>query len=186
MDSIKAFNNLLIIKRILDTLHIVSWLDCGTALGAYRENSFISHDIDIDIGVFGEDDAHIPKIVDALNKEKLDYLHVKEHPCGKGKQISGIINGVPFDIYFFYLKGKERCRLFFDESNGGVKYIPCIFPSYLFDNLSEIDFMDYGVMFNLPNPTDEYLTLNYGDWRTPQKNFHWQTDFKCMDMEYKI
>jgi len=186
LNLIEAFNDLLILKKILDGLSVTFWLDCGTALGAYRQNAFISHDIDIDIGVLGEDDKKIPEIVKALQKESLNYLHVKEHPCGRGKQISGILGTIPFDIYFYYKRGDERMRLFFDESNGKTNYIPCIFPSRLFEKFERIDFMDYGVEFNLPSPVDKFLECNYGDWRTPQKNFHWQTDFKCMDMGYKI
>jgi hypothetical protein len=186
MDKIQALSNLLIFKDIFDKLGIMFWLDNGTALGAYRDNSFIDDDIDIDMGILSEDIDKLPELVEMIKDQELKYFHLKEHPCGQGKQISGILHGIPFDIYIYYKRGENRLRLFFDEYFGSVKYIPCIIPGRFYNKFEQVDFMDYGVLFNLPSPIDEYLTCNYGNWKVRQPSFDWHTDFKCMDMSYPI
>jgi hypothetical protein len=42
------------IKEVLDHHNIEFWLDCGTLLGAVRENKFISWENDLDFGVMSE------------------------------------------------------------------------------------------------------------------------------------
>lgn len=186
MDNVRALTNLLTFKKIFDDLGIVFWLDNGTALGAYREDGFIEGDIDIDLGMLSEDVGKLEALVEKIKEQGLDYFHLKEHPSGEGKQISGILNKIPFDIYIYYKRGDMRLRLFFDEYFGKINYIPCLLPNRFFEKFEEIDFMDYGVKFNLPSPIEEYLECNYGNWKVKQPGFDWHTDFKCMDMGYKI
>lgn len=189
MNKVKAFNNLLTLKSIFDNLRVIFWLEGGTALGAYRENSFLKTDFDVDVGMYGEDDDRIPQIVQALKDSGIQYLHFKEHPCGEGKQISVVRNSIPIDIYIYYKRINIRWRLMFDyDITGCVKFIPCILPTYLFDNLIKINFMDYGEEFNLPYPTEEYLERQYGNWKEDKTKdqFHWQTDYRCMDMGFQI
>ena len=89
----------------------------------------------------------------------------------------------------YYKRDDKYFRVMFDyDICGTVRFIPCVLPARLFDTLDTIDFMDYGVNFNLPHPTEEYLTLQYGDYKTnkTKDEFHWQTDYKCMDMNFPI
>ena len=189
MNPVKAFNNLLSVKNVFDALGMYFWLDGGTCLGAYKENGFLESDFDVDVGIFGEDDKKVPQIIEDLKKEGFGYFHLKEHPCGEGKQISCIKHGISLDIFFYYRRANKRWRLMFDfEMMGTVRYIPCVLPASLFDKFEVIDFMDYGVKFNMPSPTTEYLGRQYGDWRInkTKDEFHWQSDYKCMDMDFEI
>jgi tetratricopeptide (TPR) repeat protein len=52
-------------KDVLDKNNISFFLFCGTALGAYRENTFIQHDLDIDLGVLGDDILKVKNIKDS-------------------------------------------------------------------------------------------------------------------------
>ena len=189
MNQHKAFNHLLIIKKIFDNLGIIFWLEGGTALGAYRQNSFMDSDFDVDIGMFGSGDKRFPEITEALKEEGFGFFHIKEHPCGEGKQISCVKDGIPLDIFVYYKRGEKRWRLMFDHHpTGAVRYIPCVLPSCFFNVFAKIDFMDYGVEFNLPYSTEGYLVKQYGNWRKDKTKdeFHWQTDYKCMDMSFEI
>ncbi len=187
MNHVKAFNNLIAVKKVFDKLGIVFWLDGGTCLGAYRENSFLVSDFDLDVGMFGEDDKKFPQIIQGLKDEEFHYFHIKEHPCGEGKQISCVRHNISLDIFVYYRRNNKRWRLLFDfDILRTVRYIPCVLPQNVFCTLTTIDFMDYGETFNLPHI--EYLRLQYGDWRKDKTKgeFHWQSDYKCMDMSFEI
>lgn len=189
MNCLKAFNILLSYKRIFDKLNITFWLDGGTCLGAYRDNNFPDGDFDVDVGIYGEDAEKIPQIVEAMREDGFSHFHIKEHPSGIGKQISSIKDGIPNDVFVYFLRGDKRFRVMFDISPlRTVRYIPCVLPRYIFDSFKHIDFMDYGVEFNVPERTGEYLERQYGDWRTNKTNreFHWQTDYGCMDMAFEV
>jgi hypothetical protein len=189
VNTVKALNILLDLKKVMDNLQIPFWLDGGTLLGAYRENQFMDTDFDVDIGMFGEDDKYCYGIMEQLEYKGFSNFHFKQHPCGEGKQISFIKDGIPGDIFIYYKRGFKRFRVMFDITPyRTVKFIPCVFPGALFDSFAEIDFMDYGVKFNMPFPTNEYLQEQYGDWKTDKSKdqFHWQTDYKSMDMSFEI
>jgi len=53
------------VKTTLDDANITFWLDVGTLLGAVRDNRFIEHDHDIDIGFWFRD---IKKVEEELKK----------------------------------------------------------------------------------------------------------------------
>jgi hypothetical protein len=189
MNTVKALNILLELKKTFDNLGIIFWLDGGTLLGAYRENGFMDSDFDVDIGMLGDDDTHIADIIGNLKEKGFDHFHLKQHPCGEGKQISFVKDGIPGDIFIYYKRGDRRFRVMFDiDRCGTVKFIPCLYPASIFENYQKIDFMDYGIEFNMPSPVEEYLTLQYGDWKTDKSKdeFHWQTDYKSMDMSFPI
>lgn len=187
MNPVKALNILLCIKRVFDKNQVPFWLDGGVCLGAVRQNSFLECDFDVDVGFLSEHDHKIPVLVEGLQNEGFNHFHVKEHPCGQGKQISSIKDGIGVDMFIYYPREDKRWRLMFDiEPLRTVRFIPCIYPAYLFEKeLKKIDFMDYGVDFYLPHDPEEYLKLQYGDWQK-DKPFRWQTDYKSMDMDFEI
>lgn len=189
LNTVKALTILLDLKTVLDKLGVVFWLDGGTLLGACRENGFMASDFDIDVGIKGEDDDKLHVIREALQERGFGYFHLKEHPCGEGKQLSWVKDGIPGDIFVYYSRDGVRFRVMFDITpHGTVRYIPCVTPARFFERLQKIDFMDYGVEFNMPSPVEEYLECQYGDWKTDKSKsqFHWQTDYKSMDMGFII
>ena len=54
--------------NLLKNNGITSWLDCGTLLGAIRNNDFIKHDTDIDISTFED---NYENILDLVNNDDL-------------------------------------------------------------------------------------------------------------------
>jgi len=188
LNTVKALTILLDLKKVLDAVGVMFWLDGGTLLGAYRENGFMESDFDIDVGILGEDDQHLLSIREGLSELGFGSFHLKEHPCGN-KQLSWVKDGIPGDIFCYYKRDSVRFRVMFDITpNRTVRFIPCVYPSYIFDKFGTIDFMDYGVEFLMPSPVEEYLERQYGDWKTDKSpgEFHWQTDYKSMDRGFII
>lgn len=185
MNVVKAYNNLLSLKTIFDSLGIKFWLDEGTALGAWRGNNFIEGDGDIDVGFFSESVHLMPQIIKALQDDGWSYFHLNEHPSGEGKQLSCIRHGVSVDISVYYLRDDKRWRCMFDRPpDKEVRYFACVYPKEIFDNLQEVDFIDNGVNFLVP--PKEFLRLQYGEWEIPNPNFRWQWDYKSMDLQWEF
>src|SRR3989344_3817304 len=68
MDKQKAIHALKDITKILNRYNIPLWLDCGTLLGAVRENRIIPWDDDVDLGVF----------IDKINKKTIKKTLAKQ------------------------------------------------------------------------------------------------------------
>lgn len=153
-----AKNLLLDVKEILDKNNIDFILVFGTLLGAYRENNFIEHDTDIDIGIVGENDIEkIKKIL--LSGGFLD----KGIKLIYGREFSLCRDNIYIDIYPFIKDGDGyRSKLGWQ-----VNY-----------RLSEEDFpfqkINFlGENFLTVNEIEKYLIHRYGsDWKQPIKNKH--------------
>lgn len=144
----------------------------GTLLGIVRENGFLKHDYDIDVGVMGEQiDLHVlertlkkdPRFrCDALDeqvifsRDKDGKLSVALRPVFMKVSHQG---GIHLDIFVHYT----------DEN-------VCWHASPLFrwDN-SVFDLVQYTLADTKvlgPADADRYLTENYGDWRVPKVDFN--------------
>ena len=142
----------------------------GTFLGLHREGGFLSHDYDIDLGINAED-IEIDALLSKLRKShdftigKLDYHY---EVLGNGSQRTlrtrlSIIklvhkNGLQIDLFIHYT---ENGRCWHGSSIHRWENTPF--------KLVEREFE--GVMVLAPENADRYLTENYGDWRTPVKEF---------------
>lgn len=144
MDKIKAWEDLIDIKKVLDKLKIPFFLNYGTLLGAVRDKDFIDGDEDVDIGIFGNE----------KREEILEALYKKGFYKREGKDDSNICvnRNVLIDIHLF----KER-------KNDYVDGLSHLFIPKKFDKLKRIKFK--GVYFLAPNPTEEYLEFCYGNWQ---------------------
>jgi phosphorylcholine metabolism protein LicD len=117
-------------------------LDCGTLLGAIRQNDFISKDTDVDIAAFEDDYAKSLEIVNDLNLLN-EHNMICKRKKGKGvheKIISLQIIGsnTYIDIYFWKWKPK----------------------------LDKIEFKSK--KYNAPYNSEMYLEYLYGpEWRIP-------------------
>jgi hypothetical protein len=110
MAKVLKFNNVLkTAKFALDDADIPFHLHSGTALGAYREKSFIPHDHDIDLAVFYWD-VNTPTKLDKLVKSMKKVGFIINSRFGRlnhGYEIQFELNGVPLDIFWIY-EGKYR------------------------------------------------------------------------------
>ena len=154
-----AVATLLLAKQILDGLGVHFWLSHGTLLGAIRDNDFIAHDSDIDLGIW--DDCKV-------SHEMIhhDFMAVGFTPAndfgsaGKGREYSF---WSPFGVYidlFFYVREKDHCwcNIWTPEPRKQL------FPPIL--GFHSLKFQ--GEMYEIPANFEAVLEVNYGpDWKTP-------------------
>ena len=162
------------------------WLDFGTLLGYYRENDFISHDLDMDFGVqvssFEEFEVIERYLINnGFNRTKEFYFNknlVELSYSYKGLNVDFIIynlenDRVSSDTIFFMtnaLGNPTRYEVYHYE-------IP-------FSGLKECDFK--GMKVKVPDNTQEYLRTLYGeDFETPNTNYNWKENpiYKLGDAE---
>lgn len=142
----------------------------GTFLGLHREGGFLSHDYDIDLGINAED-IQINDLLEKLqnNKKitigKLDY-HYEVLSNGQQRTLKrrlSIIklvhkNGLQIDFFIHYT---ENGRCWHGSSIHRWENTPF-----------ELTWRKLeGIPVLAPADGDLYLTENYGDWRTPVKEF---------------
>lgn len=100
----KKFNKaLLSAKKAMAEAKIPFHLHSGTALGAHREQNFISHDSDIDIAIFEKD--YNKNLLPSFRKNGFElYQGSSRGRINFGKEITfqHISTGVDLDIFFVY------------------------------------------------------------------------------------
>jgi phosphorylcholine metabolism protein LicD len=156
----KALKNLVDADKIFKN----AWLDAGTALGAYREQDFISHDKDTDMAILAED--FDLKMVDKMIEKGFSIKHILG-TIDNGLEISFIRDGVKLDLFVYYLDGSQRVHSIYQWPKGWIKGEPIIqhlyfYPKELVEEFGRITFL--GKRFLIPFNIEEYLKHRYGDW----------------------
>ena len=132
----------------------------GTLLGFVRENAFLPHDSDLDLGIFNS--ANIEKFFEGVRHYGV-FIVIPQRckHCFKVKHI----NGTPIDLFIHY-QDKD------DYWHSGVKVSWHNSPF----TLKKANFL--GIEVNIPADPEKYLSENYGtNWRIPQKSF--DSTFDC-------
>ena len=175
------------IKDIFEELNIEWFLVYGTLLGAYRDKNFISHDVDIDIGVFFEDYSN------EIEKKFIEKGFEKKHTIvvDDGKfaiEETFIYNGVNVDI--FYFKKQKNKLLGYDFINeegsswektiakyGGLLVRELVFP---YEGLEKYNFL--GIECNIPKHPERHLSSHYGK-NFMKKDTNWRPS-KAANFKY--
>lgn len=154
---------------VLEDIGVEFFLFDGTFLGAVRENRFIKIDRDIDLAMLHENFLPVAKdvgnrlIKKGIKIEIIDHRHEKPW--------DGSIYAIKFYGYgehgdlvgYAKIKGKRAV-----PSHVGDFWR--VHTARFLEELSEIEF--YGRIFKVPKNADSLLTEEYGDWRTPHKEFY--------------
>lgn len=151
-----CYENLAIIHDVFAKNDILFWLSEGTALGFTRENDFISHDDDVDIGIWDKDKEKFIRCINTLKEYGFVVAEVMNNNnfyalIRKGEKVDVDITGLNHNcISCSKTWTREPCE----------KIIP-----YLKFNKKEIS----GKFYNLP--TIPYLEFLYGkDWKIPKRS----------------
>lgn len=159
------------LDNILNKHNIRFFLFCGTALGAHREQKFIEHDPDIDIGIF-DTDHDISKVAEII-KNSSEFNLTKYYPSDKNgvTSESGEItiihlrNRVNVDIFRVAdWRGDKKihytyCGICNNKSNKRCEFVSTVI-------LQKINFMGRDYLI----PGIQYLIDQYGDdWARPKK-----------------
>lgn len=178
LEKHKALNTLIDFYRELDDK---GFLIYGTCLGANREDGFIKHDLDIDVGIMRADFKL--DMISRLINEGFDLIRVYGM-LEFGFELSFRREGVKVDLMIFYPTEEGAFNCLWD--NGGVNgisdaivhYYPwkCLDMEEL--NIMGVPFVGFG---------EEYLERVYGlSWREPVEKWDWRKDHQCIDDNLKI
>lgn len=150
MDRQVAFENLKEIVPLLDGLGIHYGPSFGTLLGIVRENDFIAWDEDIDMYVLKEDEERFVDGLWTLREHGFELVRYDKR---------GIYSVMRNDEYIdFYILWKFTSEV---RTTGGPSFI---LERYLQDT-ADYDFK--GINLRIPRDYDDFLSFQYGDWRTP-------------------
>lgn len=154
------------------------FFDMGTLLGIVRENSFIKHDLDVDVGLFCDSEKTKNEIIKSLKKEGAKLKYVFEMGGSTIVESSFTYKGIKFDINFYNNDGSDSvCYLMFRD------------PERRYEN-NEFDIVELrcnkikpvqNVIFcncivQVPDNPKAYLSERYGpNWMIPDKNYiYWK------------
>ena len=164
-------------KMLLKTIDILNekgfkyWLEAGTLLGIMRDGDLIPWDYDADLGIPADS-------ADDIMKLRLDFL---PNYLIKRRKIHS--NWLPGDMRVIKVKTPwEKIR----QINFHVDLF-CVYPvknkyrwvdsdalkhvdRKYYDTLSTIEWE--GRTINIPNHAEEYLSLRYGNWQVPERNYN--------------
>ncbi|MCX6785941.1 MAG: hypothetical protein NTZ18_03775 [Candidatus Komeilibacteria bacterium] len=166
-----AKKNLLDFKNILDRLGIVFWLDGGTLLGAYRDHNFCANDEDdVDLCCWDNWMVLADELIARAAEKGFEVKRRWE------LEIAFKRDGYKIDLFFNKKNGKEAYTYLYRPGTFNIdKFV--VIPAHFYEELELIEF--HGALFNRPRNIEEYLTLKYGDWRTPVN----RRDYSCYNAE---
>ena len=151
------------------------WLDFGTLLGYYRENDFISHDLDMDFGIQVSSLEEFEVIEEQLINN--GFNRTKEFYFNKNLvELSYSYKGLNVD-FIIYKKEDDKVSsdtiFFMTKALGNPTRYEVYHYEIPFSGLKECDFK--GMKVKVPDNTQEYLRTLYGeDFETPNTNYNWK------------
>ena len=162
------------------------WLDFGTLLGYYRENDFISHDLDMDFGIQVSSLEEFEVIEEQLINN--GFNRTKEFYFNKNLvELSYSYKGLNVD-FIIYKKEDDKVSsdtiFFMTNALGNPTRYEVYHYEIPFSGLKGCYFK--GIKVKVPENTQEYLRTLYGeDFETPNTNYNWKENpiYKLGDAE---
>lgn len=149
---------------------IEAFLLWGTLLGAIREEDFISHDYDLDLGILWHDEEKLKSLIPELFDKGLCICRYKYHSI-----YSFNYKGLDCDIDVF----TKPC---FPYSFRYYKVYEQFIPKRYFTQFKEIEFQNVPIF--VPSSPEKFLSYAYGtEWRIPQKGKSGRVAPKWMILE---
>ena len=168
------------VDDILSQAGIPYWLNYGTLLGAYRDNDFIPHDYDLDIGLMMEYQEKVKKLMCDNGLTQVFEAHMGgawDEP--EAVEYRFEYNGVCIDFNYYFEKECGTVSTYdfvliknVNYNSNMGKRNPIIVEGVTspLSGLRKIVFR--GREFAIPDNTEDYLVANYGpSWRVPVKDF---------------
>lgn len=155
----------------------VGFITQGTLLGAVRENDYISHDLDIDLGVNYtkgvEEEVRKHMLANGFKLELTFYTDE-----GGVSEDSFRKNGLKLDIFYFKRDSKEYYCYFFHRKDKDSYYTTKV----TWEKFLVRDKSFRGNMIPTPYPPQKFLETHYGEyWQYPQKEWIYFRDPKNIE-----
>jgi len=162
-----------VLKHVADVIekhHIPAFAAYGTLLGFVRENGFLKHDDDIDLGIMPGEWTPVRVLKTLLEEEEgFSYLFGFKYN-GKLTEFKLQYGGIPIDFFFYQDDGKQ----FFA---GSYHYFPEVqYPATNANSAQRVcepriegltKIRVYDIDFPVPANTEYVLEKLYGNWRVP-------------------
>ncbi|MEZ4856429.1 MAG: LicD family protein [Gelidibacter sp.] len=171
----KAEKLLYNITKLLNKHHITYSLEGGTLLGLYRENRILPWDNDVDLSVIHSDAQNMDAFLNDVQKHKYrlrcKYFTKDDFVFKKGDLR---IVKIRENHFFGLIKGKVCLEIFMKYSDNENVYWRVsdkimAAPKTIYEAYKSLTFLGHN--YSIPEKTDDYLTLKYGDWKTPVKEW---------------
>lgn len=145
-----AYENLVVLKEVLDKQDVEFQISFGTLLGAIRENDFITHDEDVDLLVL---DEYKQKLFDSLPELKKRGFDVARYD--------------PRGLMSIYRKNEYIDFYLYKKKEDGTRYCcGSFYPCEMVEKSMPYSFK--GLEVRIPVEYINYLCYEYGDdWQTP-------------------
>ena len=145
-----SFENLRILKDVLDKRGVEFQITFGTLLGAIREKDFIAHDEDIDLQIMEEDKLRFFDTLPELRKFGFEVARYDRR---------GLLS--------IYRKGEYIDFYFYRNRGDGTRYCSgYIFPCEIIEQSMNYEFK--GLDVKIPVEYIKFLIYTYGDgWQKP-------------------
>jgi hypothetical protein len=151
------------LQKVLNSENIKIFLVSGTLLGYARENSILSHDKDVDVGMFFHN--KIDKCIELIKLSNLFHLKVNHHGSGNIYNISLIhkSTNISIDIFVYHFENHQLIT--------GVQHSFGYLQKFSFTpfDLILVNFLDN--LIHIPNNYELNLEENFGNWKTPDKHY---------------
>jgi len=154
------------------------WLECGTLLGAFRNQDFIPHDNDADVGMLYN---NLIKLQNQKPRNP-DFLFEFESKCKQREpdkkaqvdaRIIDTLSGIYVDIFAFSEQQKGKYTSKWVGFNG-LDIRTGAYPGIFYDHDELFPLNDctlHGYKFNCPNKTKAHLQKMYGKNLAPPSNY---------------
>ncbi len=144
---------------LLDSLNIRYFLLGGILLGAIRNNDFISWDWDVEICVFSKDVFNNKILLTEINASHFKIIKQDDKLLSFKLDLLGKL---PKEVSCYSIMGwnHDKKKEIFWRKNFKI-------PEHFLLNMKKIQLFDK--FHYAPYPPEDYLTHQYGDWKTPMQ-----------------
>ncbi|WP_158740069.1 LicD family protein [Defluviitalea raffinosedens] len=189
-----GFEIISLIHKSFNEFRIMYFLDFGTLLGIIREKGFISHDLDIDIGVITDDRINNNFIRQILQSKgfKLKYEYIYKNEVVED---SFVYKNIKVDISYYKNDDQySRCWLFYIDPNRGIdnktNRDEMNVVELTYSKISETKIIKInGIEMQVPMKPEKLLEEKYGlEWTKPNKNWiYWKAPSAtpCNELGYR-
>ncbi len=150
-------------QKVMSTIDKKIFLVSGTLLGYERVGNFLSHDKDIDVGIYGSEDQF--EVIQALTQSQLFHVPMRDIQLTDNFYIPSyhVKTKMAIDVFVYHPVG--------DKLRTGVQNTFGYLQNFDFTpfGLQAIEFV--GVPTHAPDNIDLNLRENFGDWRTPDPHY---------------